>query len=198
MKNPSVLRWLCRRMRHRIPGLLLLTFTSVLTALLGVWFALGTKNVINSAVSGTRSELIQAAIVQALIIIGILVCRALHQYVLHRLTAELDWDWKQKLTHKILRSDYAKISGYHSGELINRLNNDVRTVDDSVLNMLPSLSSMATRLIAVVAVLISMAPVFTLALVVAGVVVVLITASPIIHTYLAASFRKVRVIRSSI
>lgn len=177
MKNPSVMGWLYRRLRRRIPGLLLLTITSITSALLGVWFALGTKNVINSAVSGTQADLIRAAVVQALIITGILVSMVLHRYWHARLTAELDRDWKQKLTHQILRSDYGKISGYHSGELINRLNNDVRAVDDGVLSILPSLASMVTRLAAVVVVLASMAPVFTLALLAAGVVVVLITAA---------------------
>ena len=176
MKNPSVMGWLYRRLRLRIPGLVLMTAASIASALLGVLFALGSKNVINSAVSGTRDELIRAAVVQALIIAGILTTTALGRYWNSRLTAELDRDWTQKLTHKILRSDYARISGYHSGELINRLNNDVRIVDDGVLTILPSLASMLTRLVAVVIVLASMAPVFTLALLAAGLLVVLITA----------------------
>ena len=171
MKKQSVTGWLYRRLRRRVPGLLLMTATSVASSVLGVLFALGSKNVINSAIGGSRQELIHAAVVQALIIVGILGSLTLQRYWHSRLNAELDRDWKRELTHRILRSEYAKISGYHSGELINRLNNDVRAVDDGILTILPSLASMITRLVAAVAVLASMVPVFTLLLVAAGAVV---------------------------
>ena len=176
MKNPSVMGWLYRRLRLRIPGLVLMTAASIASALLGVLFALGSKNVINSAISGTKQELIQAAVWQALVILGILFFSALQRYCNSRLEAELDQDWKRELTHRILRSDYAKIADYHSGELINRLNNDVRAVDEGVLTILPSLASMITRLVAAVAVLSTMVPLFTVLLVVAGAVLIGITA----------------------
>ncbi len=176
MKKQTVIGWLCRRLRRRIPGLVLMTLTSIMTAALGVMFALGSKNVINSAVSGTRQELIQAAVWQALVILGMLFFSALQRYCNSRLEAELDQDWKRELTHRILRSDYAKIADYHSGELINRLNNDVRAVDEGVLTILPSLASMITRLVAAVAVLSTMVPLFTVLLVVAGAVLIGITA----------------------
>ena len=176
MKKQTVIGWLYRRLRRRIPGLVLMTLTSIITAALGVMFALGSKNVINSAVSGTKQELIQAAVIQALIILGTLISAALHRYCNARLEAGLDQDWKRELTHRILHSDYAKIADYHSGELINRLNNDVRAVDDGVLTILPSLASMITRLVAAVAVLSTMVPLFTVLLVIAGAVLIGVTA----------------------
>jgi len=175
MKNPSIYRWLLQRVGKRLPGLLVMTVSAAGTALMGVFFALGSKNVVNAAVSGTRQELINAGIAQAAVIVAILVFQLLERYFRHRLTATLDRDWKENLTHRILRSDYAKICGYHSGELINRLNNDVRAVDDGLITILPSLASMVTRLVSVVAVLVTMAPVFTLAIVVMGVAAIVAT-----------------------
>lgn len=175
MKKPSVLKWLLQRVRRRVPGLVLLTLASIGSALFGVLFALGTKDVINSAVSGIQQELMHAAIVQAGIILGLLLCLTLQRYLHSRLAAVLDRDWKRELTHRILRSDYARISDFHSGELINRLSNDVRAIDDGLLAILPNLGSMVTRLVAVVAVLLSMEPLFTLALLAAGCLVVLAT-----------------------
>lgn len=175
MKNKSALTWLFGRIKGRIPALVALTVASAGNALFGVFFALGTKNVINSAVSGSREALISAAIWQALIILGNLVCLTVQRYLHARLNAGLNRDWKKMLTAKILRSDYARISEYHSGELINRLNNDVRTVDDGLLTVLPDLVSMAAKVVAVVAVLIAMAPIFTLVLLAAGAVVALAT-----------------------
>ena len=175
MKKQSVLSWLLGRVRRRVLGLVLLTATSIGTSLLGVAFALGTKDVINSAVGGTQQALICAAVVQGLIILGLILCLTAQRYLHHRLYAQLDRDWKEHLVHQILRSDYAKISDYHSGELINRLNNDVRAIDDGLLSILPSAASMVTRLVAVVAVLLTMEPMFTVALLVAGALVALTT-----------------------
>ena len=175
MKSKSPLSWLFGRIKGRVPELILLTAASAGGSVFGVLFALGTKNVINSAVSGTREALISAAIQQALIILGILLCLTLQRFFQARLSARLDRDWKENLTARILRSDYVNVSGYHSGELINRLNNDVRTVDEGVLSVLPDLVSMAAKVVAVVAVLVAMAPVFTFVLLAAGAVVALTT-----------------------
>ncbi len=176
MKKQKAVRWLMQRMRKRIPGIIGITVTSIASTLLSVVFALSTKDVINSATSGTRQEFMQAVLSLAGIIVGILLCATLQRYLLYRLSAELDRDWKQGMVHRILRSEYVRISEFHSGELINRLNNDVHTVDDGVLTILPGAASLATRLIAVVAVLVAMAPIFTIALLAAGVVVTLFTA----------------------
>ena len=175
MKEKTALAWLFGRIKGRLPGLVLLTAASAGGSIFGVLFALGTKRVINSAVSGSREDLISAAIQQALIILGILLCLTLQRYLHAQLSARLDRDWKQRLTAKILQSDYASISKYHSGELINRLNNDVRAVDDGLLTVLPDLVSMVAKVVAVVAVLIAMAPVFTALLLAAGAVVALTT-----------------------
>ena len=175
MKNASQLKWLLSRLRRRIPALAALTAASIATALCGVWFALGTKDVINSAVGGSQTALLRAAVTQAVIICSLLLSVTLQRYLHARLTAQLDRDWKRDLTGKILRSEYAKISNFHSGELINRLNNDVRAVDEGVLTILPSIGSMVTKLIAVVTVLLTLAPVFTVALLAAGALVALAT-----------------------
>ena len=170
-----MLRWLLRRIKRRIGALVLLTVASVGTSLFGVWFALGSKDVVNAAVSGTQQDLLQAAIKQAAIILGVLACLTVQRYLHRRLNADLDRDWKRDLTHRILRSDYSRISAFHSGELINRLNNDVAAINDGLLSVIPNLASMATKLVAVVAVLVAMAPVFTLVLMGAGLVVIAFT-----------------------
>ena len=171
----KVLRYLLKKMRRRVPALLVLVAANVGVALLAVSFALGTKGVIDSAVSGDRAALLRACLVQALIIAGLLVCLFVYRWLHARLQDELDRDWKRDLLHRLLRGDYAAVSEFHSGELINRLTNDVRLVDDGLLATLPGLASMLTRLGAVVGVLASMAPYFTLFIVLFGAAVALTT-----------------------
>jgi len=176
MKNDiAILSWLGRQTGRRLPAIFLMTVMDVCRALLGVAFALGTKGVINSAIDGNSRDLLRAALIQFAIILGILVCLTVYRYLRARLGAVLERDWKQTFVHKILSGDYASLSEYHTGELLNRINNDVRAIDDGLLDVLPGLASMATKLAAVVVVLFSMESLFTVALLAAGVVVGLTT-----------------------
>ncbi len=176
MKKKSVLGWLLERMKKRIPALAVMVLLSTGTSVLGVLFALGSRSVINSAVSGDRNGLVQAVLGLTAVILGLLICPMVYRYLHAHLAAQLDRDWKRSLTKKILQGDFARVSRFHSGELLNRLSNDVRAVDEGVLNLLPSLASMVTRLVAVLAALWAMAPVFALILVAAGLAVMAVTA----------------------
>ena len=168
--------YLFRKLRRRVPALLLMTAANAGSALLGVAFALGTKKVIDAAVNGVRDDLVHACLLQIGIILATLVCLTVYRYFQSELTSLLDRDWKQNLFHNMLEADYAELSKYHSGELVNRLNNDVRQVNEGILATLPGYASIATRLVAVITVLTAMEPWFMAALAAVGAVVIALTA----------------------
>lgn len=176
MKNKSAIIWALSRVRKRIPALLLLTVSHILSALLGVMFALGTRQVIDTAVSGDRDAFFQACLIQGGIILGSLIFLTLSRHLREHLSQVLNRDWKRDLLSVLLHGDYSAVSKYHSAELINRMNNDVRTLDDGLLGIVPNLCSMITKLIAAFLVLLGLEPVFTLLLMAAGLAIVLATA----------------------
>lgn len=176
MKNRSAILWALGRVRKRIPALLLLTLSHIFSALLGVMFALGTRQVIDTAVAGDRDAFYRACLIQGCIILGSLLSLTLTRHLREHMTHLLNRDWKRDLLSVLLHGDYTAVSGYHSAELINRMNNDVRTLDDGLLGIVPSLCSMLTKLIAAFLVLLNLEPVFTLLLMAAGVAVVVATA----------------------
>lgn len=175
MKHSSVLRWLYKCTKKRLPMLAILIVANVVMALLGVAFALGTKNIVNSAVSSNWDSLIHASLSQLAVIVMIILILTLQRYLHSRMGAELDRDWKKMLARQVLHGDFAKVSAFHTGELLNRMNNDVRAVDDGLLTVLPGLASMVTRLVAVIAVLFVLEPIFTLALFGLGLLAVIAT-----------------------
>lgn len=161
-KTPLI--WIGRRVSKRIPMILLMTAAQVAQALFLVLFALGSRGVIDSAVAGNPQDFYTACMRQAVIIAGILLCLTLLRHMREKLHADLERDWKQRLLHGLLHGEYASIRKFHSAELLNRLNNDVRKVNEGVLNLVPNAAAMITRLIAAVAVLGALEPRFTLAL----------------------------------
>ena len=176
MKNKSIIFWILRRVKKRIPAMVLLVLSSMANAVLGVCFALGSRGVIDGAVSGDKVVFVRACIVQFSIIFGLIITLTINRHLKERLTMDLERDWKRQLLSGLLHGDYAGVSAYHSGELLNRLNNDVRVLNSGIVGILPSLASMVTKLVAAVAVLISIEPKFTFVVLVAGISVILVTA----------------------
>ena len=174
MKNNTLL-WIVKQIRSLFPGLVALTLAQVGHALFSVYFALGSRGVIDSAVSGDSEAFSVACLVQAGIIAGILICLTLVRHLRDRLRADLERDWKQRILHGLLHGEYAAVSGYHSAELLNRMNNDVAKVNDGILSVVPNAAAMVTRLVAAVLVLRTMDARFTMIIVMLGGVVILAT-----------------------
>lgn len=173
--NGRIFRWLYNKIHHKIPFVFLVTFCSICASVSGVLFALGTKNIIDVAVSGDRAQFPRACVIQLLIILCILVFNALLQHLKERMHADLDREWKQTLLHDLLISEYRCASKFHSSELVNRLNNDVRILDDAIVNLIPNLFSMITRVVAAFIILTALTPLFSLLLLAIGLVVLLLT-----------------------
>ena len=174
MKNSPMI-WILKRVRGRLPAIGLLTAAQVGQALCSVLFALGSRWVIDSAVSGSRSAFAAACAKQAAIIGGILLCTVLLRHLRERLRADLERDWKKQILHGLLHGEYAQVKQYHSAELLNRLNNDVTKVNEGILSILPNGASMVTRLVAAVAVLGALDWRFTIIMALLGAVVIAAT-----------------------
>ena len=168
--------WLLSQVRRRIWPILLMIAAQVANALFGVYFALGSRGVIDSAVAGDKQAFWVACINQALIIAGTILSLTLLRHLRERLRALLDRDWKQRLLHGLLHGDYADVSAYHSAELLNRLNNDVAKVNEGILSVFPAAAAMVARLVAAVAVLGALDGTFTLVILALGAVVLVATA----------------------
>ena len=175
MKRNRPLFWALGRIRKRLPNLILLMVLSALSALLNVGFALGMKNVIDSAVTRDSQAFWQACLLQGIIVVSLVVIACLTRHLREMLTAHLERDWKKHLFHGVLHGEYSDISRYHTGELLNLFNNDTRTITDALLAIFPGLVSMITQLVAGVIALAVMEPVLTGIILAGGILLVLAT-----------------------
>lgn len=175
MKKNKPLLFVLRRIRKRLPSLIVLIFINIANGILSVSFAMGMKNVIDCAVAGQKEAFTRACVIQGVVALLWLLGLLLNRHLREKLAAQLDRDWKKRLFHGLLHGDYADVSAYHTGELINRFNNDVKAVDDAVMAIFPSLAAMVTQLVAAIIALASMEPVLTAVILACGVVVVVLT-----------------------
>lgn len=175
MKNKRALPWVLRRIKKRMPMLLCITVVNICNALLSVFFSLGMKNVIDCAVAGNKELFVRACIIQGIVVVSWLLGTLLNRYLRDKLTALLERDWKKYLFHGILHGEYADVSRYHTGELINRFNNDTKAIDDALMMIFPDLLGMLTQLVAGIIALASMEPLLTVLIVGGGILVVFAT-----------------------
>lgn len=176
MKKSGSLLWIVKEVYRRISALVVMTVVHVIQAFLGVMFALGSRQVIDCAIEMDRSAFFRACALQGMIIAGIILCLTIYRHLRDRLSADLDRDWKKDMLHSLLNGEYMEVARYHSGELINRLTNDVRMVNEGILTIVPNVSAMLTRMIAAMVVLAALEPWFAAVVFLIGIMVVLITA----------------------
>ena len=174
-KQASALKYLVWKNRHHAPKLVLLVIFDTVQAFLGVQFAMATRRVIDSAQDGGVNALVAACVLLTSVVLGIMALYAVGQYLRGWLRATLDREWKLRLSAALLHGDYATVSAYHSGELINRMNSDVDAVNAGVISMLPSLAALLTRLVAATWLMASMEPLFTLLSFLCGMVLIGVT-----------------------
>lgn len=177
MKNRKIWSWMLRSFKQWLPALGLLVFCYIASALLAVGFAWGSKAVIDAATATVKDDyaFLYASIRQGILILAIILNSTLINHLKERLTAVMDRDWKKRILNQLLHGEYAKVSAFHTGELLNRINNDVRVLISSLLSILPSLASMVTKLVAAVCVLFTMQPQLTVVVLIGGVILVVAT-----------------------
>ena len=171
------LRWIFRNSKKQFAPLAVLLLIQILLSVLTVLFALLCREILDS-VSAPQKDL-SRMLTFAGLLLGLVLFQFLLQLIsrnmLERIKAKLEISLKSSLFSSILRKKYGEITGYHSGELLNRLVNDVVVVTDGITTILPGLVSMITKLASAFAALILLDKMFAVIFLVGGVLLFLLT-----------------------
>lgn len=174
MKDRTAIKWLIKVSAKVKWKLITLMLMNVFFAMLSVAFAFAVKAVIDGAVNQETNRLMWGGISLGIIVILQFVFRVLINGLTEHVKCRLDVELRSKVFSAILSKSYGKITGYHSGDLINRLTADINVVTDGITSIVPTFISAFSRLIFAVVALIYLDWVFALAFVVAGCLVFLV------------------------
>ncbi len=160
--------WLKRETRPYSGRVLLLTGLSTLVTLFSLAFAYLVRYLINSASSGNATSLwIFCGVILAVLLLKIIL-KTLYGYSAEKLRAKMYSSLRAKTFSKILRSDYARIQEYHSGDLLNRLTTDVQEICVDTVGLMPTLVGMVVQCLGAIVALLTTDPLFTLIYIVCG------------------------------
>lgn len=174
----KTIRWIGQTLGGRRWLIAFLCVIQSALAISGIIFALLMRRAIDCAVSGQSMAFYQSAINIAALIFAQIALRALNHYVEDDTRAVIDNRLRQRIFHGILKSEYADMKEYHTGELMNRITSDSSVITDGAVTLLPSILSMIVRIIGVLLVMRTIEPWFVVVFLVGGILVTALSVIP--------------------
>ena len=142
----GAMRFVFARLKKHFPALLLLSFMMAAVSVLSVSMALFMRAAIDSAVKGDIPRMTRGLILMAAVTLLGLTIRFFAKLLQTRLGFKMEMSLRRSMTDSILTRDYMEISAYHSGDLMNRLTNDIAVVQTGASGILPKLFELLARL----------------------------------------------------
>lgn len=139
--------WIYRIAKRFLPGVLLITLLSAVSAAGYIVLAVASKGVIDVATGDAEGSLwFWAAVLLAVVLVEVLNSYV-SSYFRVRIQGKLDMHLKDYLLNLYLKKEYSSIYKIHSGEIVNKLSSDVETVSAGVVAILPRAVSIFTRVV---------------------------------------------------
>lgn len=154
----DMMRWIYRIVGRSGWRIVLLSMIYGVLALSGVGLALIMRSVVDAAASGERILFFQMLTVMAALLLCQILLRALGRYEEALARVRVENLMRQAVFNSAMTSDFRKIDGYHTAEIMNRMTTDASTVTDGVVTMVPNFISMLLRILGVLVVLWGMEP----------------------------------------
>lgn len=172
----AIIKWLMHVCRAQIPAIIFLVAINVINGFTSVVFANFSQNVIDGATIYKDMDYI---VKFSLALLGVVILQMLlviiRNSVAERCKGRLDIILKRHLLQNIMTKDFSSVTAYHTGELQNRLFNDVGIVTDSFTKIVPNTVFFITKLTSSLIYLITLDKVFALIFLAAGLSVFVIT-----------------------
>ena len=175
MRRSGTLSWISRSIGKKKLYIIHLVLLQAFLGAASVCSALLFRTLIDQAVAGNREGFWKAVAGVAAIMAGQLAINALGSFLYEWVRAVMENQLKEKLFSCLLQKDYASVTAVHSGEWMNRLTSDTVVVVNGIVDIIPGLTGMVTRLLGALAALFALEPMFVSVLIPGGGVVLLLT-----------------------
>lgn len=134
---------LCRRF---LTYIVWLTLLGVAVSALGVQFALSSKEVIDVATGQAIGNIWKSILILAILVILQLILQILTSKIYVSAAGKIEIYLRNELFSDLLMKKVSEFEKQPTGELINRLNGDVRVVVSAVVDIIPSAIALFVRL----------------------------------------------------
>lgn len=171
-KNPGALRWILRSSKPQLFNIILLAFVYGANAFIGVYNTVFARDLVNTAVAG---EDFGKVIYYAALYLGITVLQiitlVLCKNFVFKIGYKLEMSMRSSLFRSMMDKNYADVTSYHTGELMNRLTSDIGVVASAVTLIVPNVVYFIIKVVGIFYILVNIDVLFALIFVAGGVAV---------------------------
>lgn len=168
----ATFKWLMTICKSQIGKICVLVFTNVVGASLSILYANFSKHIVDGAVvEKNLNYVLKYAAFLLLLIIVQLVLNLVGNSFSERSKGRMEMILKKHMLTEIMKKDYSKISAYHTGELQNRMFNDVAVVADGLTTIIPTFLFFTVKLVCAFSYLVVIDKIFAVVFYVCGIIV---------------------------
>lgn len=146
--NKKALKWIYKRTKRYLPLVGVISVTSALISLSAVALALVTKSVLDVATGDAEGSIASYGILLFAVVILQVLLYAVDSVTDTYATEKMRMALRGYLFESLCRRRYSEISGYHSGDILNRFTSDADVIVNAAVAVIPDIVSIATKLIA--------------------------------------------------
>ncbi len=165
--------WLLDRVNQYRGKILLIGILGLLGTLMGLASSVASKYLIDAVTGFGAGLLKRSAVVMAVMMLGGLVFQGISSRVSATIHVRVRNEMQHVTYSRILHAGWEALEPYRSGDLLNRLNSDVTTVADGIINFIPALVTSTVRFLGAFCIILYYDPVMAL-IALAGVPVMLV------------------------
>lgn len=165
----ATLKWLWNTFHKERWQVVIITFTCAISASLTVVYADFSKRIINAATEEHSMERVVQCAIGFLILITVqLILNLVSASFADRCKARIEVTLRKHILDSVIKKDYQGVTKYHTGEIQNRMTNDVTTISEGFTSILPDLIYFVVKLVCAFIYLVVIDKFFTLVFVVGG------------------------------
>lgn len=171
----ATLRWIGAVVHGKKKYVIGLLLVNAILGISSTGYALFLSGLVDSAIAGYSQRFVTYAVCLLVLMAFQFTLRLVGYFLEEYSRATIENAVKKRVFQRLLTRDYASVTATHSGEWLNRMTSDAVVVAEGVTTILPGLAGTLTRMCCAVTLLIVITPVFGVAFVGAGSLVVLMT-----------------------
>ncbi|PNT93565.1 hypothetical protein CDQ83_08720 [Clostridium thermosuccinogenes] len=147
LKKPiGTFRWILTQSRGYLKYTFILMLIGGLLSILGVYRAIASKKLVDTAILGSKPQTTTLLILLAILIIAEICLSSTNSILSARCRSKLSASIQKRIYDHILNCQWMELSGYHSSSLSTRLCNDADAVANAVTNTMPHLFTLIVLL----------------------------------------------------
>ncbi|PKM66608.1 MAG: ABC transporter ATP-binding protein [Firmicutes bacterium HGW-Firmicutes-2] len=137
------LKWLLITMKGFSGFIVAIIFLGAISALLGIYRALVTKWLVDSATAADISRMNNYLILLGSILLFDIVVRAIHTILLEKGEIKISNSIQNNLYAIIIKTKWMQFLKYHSGDYLTRMTSDVGEITDVIISTIPSIITLS-------------------------------------------------------